>query len=234
MAALRLAMDLGARALELDVRRSADGVLVVIHDESLERTSDTVGAVQDLTYEQILGAALVWPEGADPERVERRSPARVPRLRDVFEAFPGVEITVDVKAPSATDAVIQLIEEYARAADTILYVEDGTSLAAFAAYAGRRATSTRQALHLALRPGHEASATARAVPEVVHTPLRRWLIPVVTPTFVRRMHRTARSVQVWTVDDPAVMARLAEWGVDGIITNDVRAAVEALNSEREA
>jgi glycerophosphoryl diester phosphodiesterase len=234
MAALRLALDLGARALELDARRSADGELVVIHDESLDRTSDAVGAVADLTYEQILGAQLLWPEGADPHFIAAHSPARVPRLRDVFDAFPGVEITVDVKDTDATDAVVELIAEHSRVADTILYVDDGTSLAAFDAYAGRRATSTRQALLLALRPGHVASAPPRAVPEVIHTPLRRWLIPIVTPTFVRRMHGTGRPVQVWTVDDPATMVRLADWGVDGIITNDVRTAVQVLNHDQEA
>jgi len=234
MAALYLAMELGARALELDVRRSADGELVAIHDESLDRTSDTTGGVADLTYEQIHAAALEWSDRADPVFAQRHSPARVPTLPEVFDAFPGVEITVDVKDPGATDDVIQLIAERSRVERTVLYVEDGTSLAEFSAYPGRRATSTRQALHLALRPGYESSAPARVVPEVIHTPLRRWLIPIVTPTFVRRMHRTGRSVQVWTVDDPATMIRLAEWGVDGIITNDVREADRVLKSVRKA
>lgn len=224
MEALRLAMDLGANALELDVQRTADGELVVIHDDTLDRTSDLSGTIAELTYDQVLRAELTWP--SDPGR---RPPARVPTLRAVFEEFPGVEITVDVKAPGATEDVVALIDAHDRVADTILYVEDGTSLPAFKAYPGRRATSTRQAVVLALRPGYESSAPARTVPEVIHTPLRRWLIPIVSPTFVRRMHSTSRAVQVWTVDDPDAMARLAEWGVDGIITNDVRTAVRILN-----
>jgi glycerophosphoryl diester phosphodiesterase len=48
------------------------------------------------------------------------------------------------------------------------------------------------------------------------------------------MHGTGRPVQVWTVDDPATMIRLADWGVDGIITNDVRTAVQVLNHDQEA
>ncbi len=218
--ALELGMQLGADAIELDVRRSADGVLVVIHDASLDRTTDRQGEVAWLTMAEIREANL--GAASDPSIPRLPQPSAVPELRDVFARFPDVEITVDVKDLAVADDVVGLIREFDRVERTILYFEDGTGTEAFTAYEGRRATSTRQALRLALDRRWMNRAAERQVPEVVHTPMRRWGIPIVTQELVRRVHDSGRSVQVWTINDPAEARRLATWHVDGIITDDVR------------
>ncbi|MFQ5747160.1 MAG: glycerophosphodiester phosphodiesterase [Gemmatimonadota bacterium] len=216
IASLDLAMRLGADALELDVRRTRDGELVLIHDPTLDRTTDRSGAVAGLPASEVRAARA----GPGPGEC-------VPTLRDALSRFPGVDITVDVKDPEAAEDVVRLLGELDRVESTILYVEDGTEQRAFREYTGRRATSTRQAVRLALQRGLSRARSGRRV-EVVHTPLRRWGLPIVTEAFVARMREQGRSVQVWTVDEPAEMARLASWGVDGIITNDVRTAVRVL------
>ncbi len=231
MPALELGMSLGADAIELDVRRSADGVLVVIHDATLDRTTDITGDVAAMTMAEIargnLGAA------SDPELPRLAGPASVPALSDVFDRFPDTEITVDVKDPRAAGDVVALVRGLDRTERTILYVEDGTDEAAFVGYEGRRATSTRQALRLALDRGWLNRADERVVPEVVHAPIRRWGIPIVTQALVRRVHASGRTIQVWTVNDPAEAKRLADWGVDGIITDDVRGLRAELAVESE-
>jgi len=231
MPALELGMSLGADAIELDVRRSADGVLVVIHDASLDRTTDITGEVARLTMAEIargnLGAA------SDPELPRLAEPASVPELSDVFARFPETEITVDVKDPTAAGDVVALVRDLDRVEQTILYVEDGTDQAAFVGYEGRRATSTRQALRLALDRGWLNRAAERLVPEVVHAPVRRWGIPIVTQALVRRVHESGRTIQVWTINEPAEASRLADWGVDGIITDDVRGLRAQLAAESE-
>ncbi|MDP2481032.1 MAG: glycerophosphodiester phosphodiesterase family protein [Candidatus Palauibacterales bacterium] len=211
--AFALAAELGADGLELDVRRSSDDRLVVIHDPTLDRTTGRTGAVSGRTAAELEGLG-------------------VPSLERVFDLHPDLPMTVDVKEPEATRRVVELIARFGRTSETTLYVEDGTRLPAFRGYAGSRATSTRQALFLALArwlPGFPAAG----FPEVVHTPLRRAGIPVVRPGFVRAVHRSGRTVQVWTVDEPAVMLRLAEWGVDAIVTNDVRGARACLGGARD-
>jgi len=65
---------------------------------------------------------------------------------------------------------------------------------------------------------------------VVHTPLRSGEVELVSPDLVRRIHESGRTIQVWTVDDVPTMEWLAECGVDGIITNDVRRAVARFGS----
>ncbi|MFW6039480.1 MAG: glycerophosphodiester phosphodiesterase [Gemmatimonadota bacterium] len=207
--AFELGMKLGADAIELDVRRTADGALLVIHDPTLDRTTDASGRISDYALAELADVRL--PNGAP-----------IPELGDVLRRFEGVEVTVDVKEAEAAADVVALIEALDRVERTILYVEQGTDTPAFRDYEGRRATSTEQAMRLALEPGWLASAAPREIPKVVHTPLEWRGVPIVTQEFVGRVRKTGRSVQVWTIDDVETAARLADWGSDGIITNDVR------------
>ncbi len=227
MASFERAIELGADALELDVRRSADGALVVIHDATLDRTSDRTGEVERLTLAAIREADLGAPRDATLPRGAGR--LRVPTLEEVFERFPGLEITVDVKDPDAAADVVRCIEAWSRVPDTILYVEEGTATAAFRSYPGRRATSVEQVRRLVREPARLDRAAEREVPEVVHTPLEDGGVPLVTAGTVRRFRASGRSVQVWTVNDPATLRRLAEYEVDGIITDDVRVAARVLS-----
>ena len=216
--AFDLSVFLGADALELDVQQAGDGTLVVIHDSTVDRTTEADGPVAGFG-------------GAELERLG------VPALEEVLERYGGVEITVDVKASSVTAEVVALIERLERTPRTILYVEEGTSLRAFATYGGRRATSSRQAAWLAAELADGAGADTELpedFPEVVHAPLDGSDGPIVTAELVAAAQRVGRTVQVWTIDDPGRMRRLCHWGVDGIITNDVRRAVELLTEDDEA
>lgn len=227
MLAFALGFELGADALELDVRRSLDGELVVIHDPTLDRTTSSRGPVDQRHATELAAVDARFGVLADTTPPER--PEAIPLLRDVFARYVDVEITVDVKDPAATADVAALIAEYDRVDRTILYVEEGTRLPAFRAYGGRRATSTRQALWLAVLGRWLPGRGGDNFPEVIHTPMRRAGVPIVSAGFIRAAHATGRTVQVWTVDDPETMILLAEWGVDGIITNDVRAAAALLD-----
>lgn len=210
--AFDLALELGAEALELDVRLARDGTPVAIHDETLDRTTPAAGRVRD----------------RGPEELERLA---VPRLDRVLDRYPEPEITVDVKDPDGTPAVVELLERHDRTERTVLYVEDGTGLEAFRAYPGRRATSTGQALRFALWHRWRPGGPPDGFPEVLHTPRRRWGVPVVTPGTVRASHRWRRTVQVWTVDEPGEMRELVDMGVDAVCTNDVRTAVRILHHD---
>lgn len=227
MLAFDLGLELGADALELDVRRSLDGELVVIHDATLDRTTSSRGGVVTRNAAELATVdARFGTRGGRPPP-ERAEP--IPLLRDVFARYVDLEITVDVKDPAAVGDVVSLIEEYDRADRTILYAEDGTRLPAFTGYGGRRATSTGQALWFALLGRWLPRQGGDTFPEVIHTPMRRHGIPIVSAGLVRAAHKSGRSVQVWTVDDPETMVLLAGWGVDGIITNDVRGAAALFN-----
>jgi glycerophosphoryl diester phosphodiesterase len=222
LAALDLAMSLGADALELDVRRSADGVLVVIHDPDLHRTSDRRGLITELGFEQIRRADLSC--ASDPGLPRWPERLVVPTLEEVFERFPGVEITVDVKDAADAGEVVRMIEAFRRVPETILYVDGGTETPSFRGYPGRRAACATEVARLAADPSSLRRSPERDLPEVVHTPLREAGRRLVSADLVTAIHDSGRAIQVWTIDDLRVMEWLAECGVDGIITNDVRAA----------
>ena len=214
--AFDLSVLLGADALELDVQQAGDGTLVVIHDSTVDRTTEADGPVAGFS-------------GVELDRLG------VPALEEVLQRYAGLEITVDVKAASATAESVALIERLERTPRTILYVEEGTSLGAFATYGGRRATSSRQAAWLAVELADAAGTKLpEGFPEVVHAPLDGPDGPIVTADLVAAAQRVGRTVQVWTIDDPGRMRQLCHWGVDGIITNDVRRAVELLKEDDEA
>ena len=224
--AFDLGLELGADALELDVRRSLDGELVVIHDATLDRTTSSKGPVASRNAAELATVDARFGTRAGRPPPDRAEP--VPLLRDVFARYVDIDITVDVKDPAAVGDVVRLVEEYGRTERTILYAEEGTRLPGFTGYGGRRATSTRQAVWLALVGRWLPRRGGDTFPEVVHTPLRRYGVRIVSPGLIRAAHEAGRSVQAWTIDDRDTMIRLAEWGVDGIITNDVRGAVELL------
>jgi glycerophosphoryl diester phosphodiesterase len=225
------ARALGARAQELDVRRTADGIPVVLHDPTLGRTAHPGGRVDRMTLAELRRARLRPAAGSRDASghagtMQEASAPVVPTLREVLESLPDAELTLDVKDPAALGAVIGLVQELDRVERTILYAEGGEDTEAFRAWPGRRATSTRQAVRFALDRRWAQRAGEREPPDVVHTPLRWWGVPIVTPELAERAREQGRFLQVWTVDDPGTMTRLAEWGVGGVITNEVRRALE--------
>ncbi|HIE39436.1 MAG TPA: glycerophosphodiester phosphodiesterase [Anaerolineae bacterium] len=215
LAAFHRAAELGADGVELDVHLSADGVPVVIHDFTVDRTTNGTGRVADFPL-----AALKKLDAGS-----RFDPAfageRIPTLEEVFEAV-GRRLLINVELKAVPrenrgleEAVVTLVERHG--------LRDRVLISSFDPFALRRVR--RLAPHLPLGFLYETaplSRLARALaglmrglqPEAIHP---HWA--QVRPPTVRRAHGRGRRVVAWTVDEPEVMRRLSEWGVDGIITN---------------
>ena len=111
MEAYRLAVEMGADAIELDVHLSRDGQLAVIHDDTLDRTTDRTGPVREQSMEQLraadAGFTFVAPNGSTPFRDKG---LRIPTLPEVLEWLPdGVGLVVELKAREATDATVEAL-----------------------------------------------------------------------------------------------------------------------------
>jgi glycerophosphoryl diester phosphodiesterase len=115
MEAFRLGVEAGADAIELDVHLTADGQLAVIHDETLERTTDRTGRVADLTMEQIREAdagATFSREGDSGFPFAERG-LTVPTLPEVLAWLPdGVGLVIEIKARAAADAVVEAVRDH--------------------------------------------------------------------------------------------------------------------------
>lgn len=220
--AFEQAIQKGADGIELDVKLTADGHVVVIHDSKVERTTDGKGHVASLTLEAIRKLdAGKWFD-------EKFSGAKIPLLEEVFETVGRDKIiNVELKNYSSpfnelVPKVCELIRRHNNREQIILssfyasnlkvaaqaFPEVSRALLAMPGPAGLWARSfgfmfgDYQALH-----PHTSNATREQV---------------------QRAHRIKRRIHVWTVNAPEEIARMRDWGVDGIITDDPQTAVRVL------
>lgn len=203
--AFREAVAQGADAVELDVRLTLDGVPVVMHDATLERTTDGVGGVGECTLEAL--------RGVDAGRGEP-----VPTLEAVLEAFPATPVLVEVKEGPATPAVVRVVQA-AGAGPRVLLGSFVARAIRTARAAGLATVATRPetaAFWVASRVGWPfigGGYSAFSVPEY------QGRLRVVDRPFLGLAERTGKPVHVWTVDDPGTAIRLRSFGVAGIVTN---------------
>ncbi|GAA2695602.1 glycerophosphodiester phosphodiesterase [Actinoplanes palleronii] len=210
-AAFARAVGLGYRYVETDVHATADGVPVVIHDDRLDRVAGHPGRVADLTW-------------ADLSTVRVGGAAAVPRLDEVLDAWPQVRFNVDVKSDAVAEPAVAAVRR-AGAEDRVLLASfSDARLARVRALAGPRvATSVGRRGVARLRLASIAGMPVRLPESVaaVQIPVRHGRFTVLTPRFLKYVHRLRREVHVWTVDDPEEMRRLLDMGVDGIMTDRV-------------
>lgn len=199
------AKEQGADALELDVRLTADGVPIVLHDPTLERTTSGAGAVARLPL-------------ADVRRVDAGRGERVPTLAEVLDRFAATPLLVEIKEPGAARATLAVLREH-RAAGRVLV--GAFQRAALAPFRGTEFARSPVRVEVALfwagsRLGlglGSRSCRAFSVPEYSGR------LRVVDRRFLAGARRAGLPVHVWTVDDPWEAARLRALGVCGIVTN---------------
>jgi glycerophosphoryl diester phosphodiesterase len=206
--------------LEMDAHLTRDGHVVVIHDATVDRTTNGNGRVADLTLSEVqaLDAGYRFQDatGAHPFRGKG---AIVPTMAEVLEAFPDVWINVECKCAEVAKPLVDVVAMHA-AQDRVLIAAEREELRRGArAHTGPWGLSRQQGLLfwlLHFLPGgspYTPRADVLQVPEIWKG--RR----IVTPRFVREAHRRNMPVQVWTVNTTEDMRRLLDWGVDGIQTD---------------
>jgi len=220
MEAFVLAAEQGCDAFELDVRLSADGVPVVLHDPTLDRTTDRSGEVRSLTREEIqaadAGAGHVKGDGTHPWRGRG---VRVPALVELIRGFPDMPLLIEIKAPEAQHAVASLLVREGAVARAVVASFKARALSAFRRAPFLLGSSRRDILGMLARTRLGLGAPAHpclcyAVPD-----FWKGRIEVPRSSFVAGAARRGKPVHVWTVDDPNRARVLWGRGVCGIITN---------------
>ncbi len=219
--AFALALEQGADALEMDVRVTRDGTVIVLHDASLDRTTGGSGLVSGLTTREVCapdaGARFTADGGASYPYRDRD--VRVPTFAEVLEAFPDVPLLVEVKTVAAMAPLAAVVRRHGAEGQIVPAAYAHEALESFRRPPFIVGASMRDIARLyfgalARVPPREAPYRLLAVPD-------RWRgLPVPTPGFIRAARRLGAAVHVWTVDDPAAARRLWANGVAGIVTND--------------
>ena len=213
MAAFQLALDLGADGIELDVMLSKDHEIVVIHDDTVDRTTDGTGQVQDMTLAQL-------------KTLDAGNGEQIPTLDEVLTRFGGkFQINIELKNYSTIfDSlpvdVAHLVSKH-QVADSVL-------ISSFNPLNFPRFHRLLPDVPIGMLtfPGKERFFAYRLFRFDALNPYFK----DVDEDLVQRLHAKDKQVNVWTVDEAADIRHMAKLGVDIIITNNPKRAMTVLES----
>jgi glycerophosphoryl diester phosphodiesterase len=213
----------GATHLEVDVRGTADGHAVCIHDANAQRTCREDAEIADLSLDEVksLDPCAQWSDLAgiatgdtDPPQGMRPRHFQVPELREVLETFTGVPTILDVKDTAPVDAVVESIEEgWQRPGDLLLGGFDDDKLAALSAELDEVPCTTGYEGAKAFLTGEPVDADAIVVPPTHEG------VDLVEEEAIELAHEQDAAFWVWTINEADRARALFDRGVDGIITD---------------
>lgn len=224
MAAFEHAAALGVDVLEMDVHMTRDGALVLIHDDTVDRTTNGSGAVADLTLAEIqaLDAAYHWPYGGSGRPFRGRG-LTVPTLAEVAERFPEFRLLVEIKTPSAAAgvAVCDNVRRLGLEGRILIASFHPATMDAFRAACPEVPTS---AVESEVRRFYTLYRTglwrfARPRPAALQVPPQSGGIDLSDAGFLAAARARGLHVDFWTIDDPGQMRALIDAGAAGLITD---------------
>ena len=216
------AVAVGAQYLETDVHASHDGIAVVAHDPTLERVAERDIAVGRLTMAELRRIDLGHAQG-------------FASLEETLDALPDTRFNIDVKEDAAIDPTVTAVNRTGAVNRVLVTSFSDSRRRTVAARLPGVVSSAGSAGVLRFRIAASFASTqslfrglrgARAL----QVPERAGALRVVTPRFVEAAHRVGIEVHVWTVNDPAVMTRLLDLGVDGLVTDRVDLALPLISA----
>jgi glycerophosphoryl diester phosphodiesterase len=228
--------------IELDVRLSADGHCVVIHDETVDRTTDGTGPVAEKTLAELQALDAGYRFQQAGEYPFRGGGAVIPTFDQVLEALPDMRFTVEIKIGTVQEALRTVIRRHDAAHRVIVAGMNHRDQRLFRDYDGATSAPTRDVRRFLILHTLYLAALWPRTADVFQVPERTphdadeddRALRIVSRRFVRDAARKGVPVHVWTVNEPEDMARLLDWGVDGLITDrpDLAARVLAERTGR--
>jgi glycerophosphoryl diester phosphodiesterase len=222
--ALREALALPVDGCEIDTHRTADGVPVLLHDATVNRTTDGKGAIRELTLEQVRALDAGSWKGAE------FAGEKVPTLAEALNTLKGRGLLViEIKAAGMAAEVVWAVRKAGSLGQCVVFSFDDGVVRQVAELEPRL-----PAIWLLGQVPVEEDEQQELLLDALESRCAA-LAPhygALTPEFVRRAHRLGLGLWAWTVDDPAAMRRVAALGADALITNWPDRAV-AVVGERE-
>ena len=225
--AFERAAQLSADAFELDVRLTADGEVVIFHDEETSRLTGEPGTIEGRTLAQVRALDAAWSFSADGGRSFplRGSGVAPPTLREVLERFPAMRMNVEAKSPdpAVAEALVRVVRRAGAVARVCIGSQDDGQ-------AERLRALLPEACHFL----PEGAATALVMAARAEDPTglpQGWDVAdlpfrlegtdlvVVDRVTIDFLHARGLAVFAWTVDEEADMRRLLADGVDGVMTD---------------
>lgn len=219
MLGFQQSLDLGYRFFETDLHLSSDGVVVLMHDHTLERTTEASGYVWDRTLSELQELDAGYWFGADAGYPFRGNGLKIPSLEELLTALPDAFFTLEMKLGLAepVDALLRRLDAWDRV--VVAGYRDGWVRRFRRLSGGRVPTSTARG-EIAIfwgvsRLGRGLTIDAAAL----QVPPRHRGLKILDGSFVAAAHAVGKQVHAWTIDDPVQMEYLLDLGVDGIMTD---------------
>jgi glycerophosphoryl diester phosphodiesterase len=224
LAAFRLAVELGTPAVECDVHLSADGQVVVIHDPTVDRTTNGSGAVETLSFDALRALDAGSWFGA------RFAGERIPTLAEALAACAGrSRLFVELKVGGGVPLIAGAVAAIAAAPSTeVAIISFDPQIVA--GMAQRRPDLPLGFLVSARQVGRQGPAAVVGAARDLGAGFLSPQYSAATPELIAAARQAGLAVSVWTVDDPADMRRLAAAGVDAITTNRPDLALKELEA----
>ncbi len=223
--AFQSAIANGVDVLELDVRATRDGELVVFHDSTLERTTNGSGPLNEKSLAELrnIDAGYSFSNDGGKAFPFRGAGVTIPTLREVFEKFPesGVNIELKDRDPAPAKSVCSLINEFKRKGSVIVASVDSAVLTHFRANCKGVATSAsfRESLWFLFLYKIGLSENFNAEMQALQIPENLFGTNVVTDDFIRAAHERGLKIHIWTANKRSDIKRLVAAGVDGVMTD---------------
>lgn len=235
--AFEKAVEIGSDVLEMDAHITQDGHIVLMHDETVDDTTDGTGLIEELTLEELkkLDAAYDWSLDDGKTFPYRGQGIQVPTLDEVFQAFPQMRYVIEIKLTQnpIDQPLCDLIRQY--------QMQDQVVIASFhdEAMKNFRKTCPEVATSASRTEVRNYVLLGKAFLWGFYVPKFQTIQPpwdpedslgiqIMTERFIRESHAKHIRVEPWTVNDPELMKQYIEWGVDGIITDRPDLMIELL------
>lgn len=234
----RHAVEVGAHGVEFDLQCTRDGEPVVIHDETVDRTTDGSGAVAEMSLADLkeLDAGHAYTPDRGRSYPYRGRDVRIPTLGEVADVAGRLPMIIEVKSERAGRALAAWLGDGgSEHLDRIVVGGFEPGEVAPAARVARWRCAYQDELLPFVLLGKIGLGRLASAPEAdaAMVPEKRWGIRVVSSGFCHRSHRAGMGVFVWTVNRPDRMRRLLDRGVDGLVS-DAPGRVRRVLSERKA
>ena len=233
IAAFDHAISLGVDGLECDVHLSRDGEVVVIHDGSLNRTTNGTGPVSALTAKNLAELDAGYHYGSLEGYPYRGRGIGVPTLRQLLARYTTVPIIIEVKGEDRNVALrtVDVVREAGAEERVVIAGFSQVVLEAARRHAPDIVTSAAFDEVAGLIPSLEKGALPMPQPfKLFQVPFRFHGVQRLYEPFVIAARAAGLPIQVWVVDDPHDMRELLKWGVTGIISDRPDVAVEIVNA----
>jgi len=219
------AVDLGVDMLETEIHSTADNILVLMHDSTVDRTTNGSGPIRAFTLEELktLDAGYNWTSDGGQTFPFRGCGITVPTLEEVFTALPTARINIDIKQekPSLVEPLCKTIRTFDMTDKVMVASFNSKVLKAFRRVCPEVTTSagTGEVAFFFMVNMVFLGAVYRPACQAFQVPEYSSGLRVLTKRFVETAHGLNLAVHVWTINEVTDMKRLLALGVDGIVTD---------------